>query len=132
MSILKDRIRPLDPSSLQKFLEPDGGAETEVRRPEPLATAQISIAENDPASHRPDLPLGETSFELASRGGYVRTVTGTVAYLDKDAQTYLVSRLNGDGQLLRVPLRDITSAHATAVGDRSPSEHDVEGFGTTS
>ena len=29
MSILKDRIRPLDPSSLQEFLEPDGGAEVE-------------------------------------------------------------------------------------------------------
>ena len=27
MSIVKDRIRPLDPSSLQEFLEPDGGAE---------------------------------------------------------------------------------------------------------
>ena len=29
MSIVKDRIRPLDPSSLQEFLEPDGGAEVE-------------------------------------------------------------------------------------------------------
>ncbi len=29
MSILKDRIRPLDPSSLQEFLEPNGGAEVE-------------------------------------------------------------------------------------------------------
>jgi hypothetical protein len=130
MSILKDRIRPLDPSSLQKFLEPDGGAETEVRTAEPLATAQITTAENDRASHRPDLPLGETSFELASRGGYVRTVTGTVAYLDDDAQTYMVSRLNGDGELLRVPLRDITSSHVTATNGQPRSDQDAEGLGT--
>ena len=29
MSIVKDRIRPLDPSSLQEFLEPDGRAQVE-------------------------------------------------------------------------------------------------------
>jgi len=59
--------------------------------------------------------LGRTSFELGSRGGYVRTVTGTVAYLDEEAETYMLLRGNGDGGLLRVPLRDITSAHETAL-----------------
>ena len=41
-------------------------------------------------------------------------MTGTVAYLDEDAQTYMVLRGNSDGELVRVPLRDITSAHETA------------------
>jgi hypothetical protein len=30
---------------------------------------------------------GKVSFELESRGGYHRTVTGTIAYLDDEAQT---------------------------------------------
>jgi hypothetical protein len=62
---------------------------------------------------RPAAPLdprtvsGErkTSFEVESRGGYRRTVTGTIAYLDDEAQTYMV--LTSDGALIRVPLRDI-------------------------
>jgi hypothetical protein len=32
-------------------------------------------------------------------------VTGTIAYLDDEAQTYMV--LTSDGALIRVPLRDI-------------------------
>jgi hypothetical protein len=40
--------------------------------------------------------------------------------------------LGGDGELLRVPLRDITSTHETAMneGDRLHSGHDKEGLGT--
>ena len=74
-------------------------------------------------------PRGKISFELASRGGYVRTVTGTVAYLDEQAETYMVL---ADGELLRVPLRDITARHeetATGRSDGSP-ERDAEGLGT--
>jgi hypothetical protein len=73
---------------------------------------------------------GRTSFELASRGGYARTVTGRVAYLDEDAQTYMVL---GDGdEMLRVPLRDITSTREIAVSesDRPESGRDAEGLGT--
>jgi hypothetical protein len=73
---------------------------------------------------------GKTSFELASRGGYARTVTGRVAYLDEDAQTYMVL---GDGdELLRVPLRDITSSRETTANesDRLHSD-DAEGLGTS-
>jgi len=47
----------------------------------------------------------EVSFELESPGGYRRTVTGTIAYLDDEAQTYMVRA--PDGALIRVPLRDI-------------------------
>jgi len=99
MSILKDRIRPLDPSANQEFLEPDHEAEGQGGTPAPSA--------------HPHIPAGRTKFELESRGGYLRTVTGTVAYLDEDAETYMVLRGNGDGQLVRVPLRDIRSAHET-------------------
>jgi hypothetical protein len=45
------------------------------------------------------------SFEVQSPGGYRRTVTGTIAYLDEEAQTYMVCA--PDGTLIRVPLRDI-------------------------
>ena len=72
---------------------------------------------------------GKTSFELASRGGYARTVTGWVAYLDEQAETYMVL---ADDELLRVPLRDITARHeVAAIGgiDRSP-DGDAEGLGT--
>jgi hypothetical protein len=44
-------------------------------------------------------------FELESPGGYRRTVAGTIAYLDAEAQTYMVRA--PDGALIRVPLRDI-------------------------
>jgi hypothetical protein len=62
---------------------------------------------------RPAAPLGprtvsverKVSFEVESRGGYRRSVTGTIAYLDDEAQTYVV--LTSDGALIRVPLRDI-------------------------
>jgi hypothetical protein len=47
----------------------------------------------------------EVSFELQSPGGYRRTVTGTIAYLDDEAKTYMVRAL--DGELIRVPLRDV-------------------------
>jgi hypothetical protein len=47
----------------------------------------------------------EVSFELESPGGYRRRVTGTIAYLDDEAQAYMV--LASDGALIRVPIRDI-------------------------
>jgi hypothetical protein len=50
----------------------------------------------------------ECSFEVASRGGFARTVVGRLAYFDEEAQTYMV--LTRDGTLARVPLRDITSS----------------------
>jgi hypothetical protein len=55
MSIVKDRIRPLDPSSLQEFLEPDGGAEIE-RRGTPSEAEEKSLGD-DVAPH---VPLGST------------------------------------------------------------------------
>jgi hypothetical protein len=70
---------------------------------------------------RPAVPLDpptapqerEVSFELESPGGYRRTVTGTIAYLDDEAQTYMV--LATDGALSRVPLRDVTKSIESAA-----------------
>jgi hypothetical protein len=96
-------------------------------------TAAMRVPWNDPADDvRAVLRArtGKTSFELASRGGYARTVTGRVAYLDKEAQTYMV--LGHGDELLRVPLRDITSRReemAPGEADR-PFERDAEGLGT--
>ena len=55
----------------------------------------------------------ERAFEVASRGGYARTVVGRLAYFDEEAQTYMV--LTRDGTLVRVPLRDITSSHGVPL-----------------
>jgi hypothetical protein len=57
-------------------------------------------------------------------------VTGTVAYLDEEADTYMVLRGNGDSQLLRVPLRDITSARETTTGSPLDLGRDLEGLGS--
>ncbi|HEY8235189.1 MAG TPA: hypothetical protein VIF85_01015 [Gaiellaceae bacterium] len=61
--------------------------------------------------------LPETSFEVESRGGYARTVVGRVAYLDHEAQTYMV--LTRAGTLVRVPLRDIRSASSAVTSGRA-------------
>jgi hypothetical protein len=52
------------------------------------------------------------SFDLESPGGYARTVTGTVAFLDREAETYMV--LAPNGALVRVPLRDVKATRGIA------------------
>jgi hypothetical protein len=121
MTILDDPVRTLDRSPLE-LAEPEPETDAHAERPEPLGDLYR------PALRSPG-PEGKISFELASRGGYVRNVTGTVAYLDEEAETYMV--LAG-GELLRVPLRDITGRHevkATGEIDRS-RDRDAEGLGT--
>lgn len=94
MSVLQDPVRPLHPSSQQELTESGREAEAEGGGSEPLGDQPL------PRSSRPEPPRepgdsvraalrargpkGKTSFELASRGGYARTVTGTVAHLDED------------------------------------------------
>lgn len=75
---------------------------------------------------RRHLVEADETFELASRGGHTRTVTGTVAYLDEEAQTYLVLV---DGQLERVPLRDIVTTDGAATHVEE-SRNDGQGLGT--
>ena len=60
-----------------------------------------------PRETAPESRPPKRSFDLESRGGYSRTVVGTVAYLDGEAQTYMV--WTDAGKLVRVPLREITS-----------------------
>ena len=69
MTILKDPVRPFDPA-----------AQLEIRVPEPRPGDAVL------AAMRPRASRGKTSFELASRGGYVRTVTGTIAFHDVQAE----------------------------------------------
>ena len=75
---------------------------------------------------------GESSYELESHRGFARTVTGTVAYLDEEAQTFMVREPGG--AMSRVPLRDITDTTAnpgTPVNDRDREPvSDHEGLGT--
>lgn len=79
--------------------EPNGGSGP-VQPAAPLDPPQDASSESQSA---------ERSFEVESRGGYARTIVGRVAYLDNEAQTYMV--LTRDWMLIRVPLRDITSSH---------------------
>jgi hypothetical protein len=52
----------------------------------------------------------QLSVEVQSPGGHLRTITGTIAYFDEEAQTYMVHGL--DGALIRVPVRAITKTFA--------------------
>ena len=97
-----------------------------------MKTLHEPVRSSDPADEVRDAsrargPRGKTSFQLTSRGGYVRTVTGTVAFLDAEAETYMVL---ADGELLRVPIRDITSLHEESGEPDGSSERDAEGLGT--
>ena len=84
-------------------------------------------ANGDRAAPRRPEPIGWTTFELESRGGYARTVTGLVAYLDDAAETYIV--LGRDGGLRRVPVREIMSSRDASDGPRALRGHDTAGFG---
>jgi hypothetical protein len=75
-----------------------------------------TLTEEILAAFRADALSGTASFELESRGGYARTVTGTVAYLDEEAETFLVHASGGD--IERVPLRDITSSPVVTASVR--------------
>lgn len=76
----------------------------------PAGTPVQPAAPSDPPRETaPESRPPKRSFDLESRGGYSRTVVGTVAYLDGEAQTYMV--WTDAGKLVRVPLREITSEH---------------------
>jgi hypothetical protein len=131
-----DPVRPWDRPPRPALPEDDAGDERRTLPPLRDELRPRPAMRVPPAAPADDVRTalrahgGKTSFELASRGGYVRTVTGIVAYLDEDAQTYMV--LGDDDELLRVPLRDITSSRESAMndGDRLGSRRDAEGIGT--
>ncbi|HEX5937974.1 MAG TPA: hypothetical protein VFZ75_09850 [Actinomycetota bacterium] len=131
-----DPVRPLDRPAQPAL--PEGDSVGEPRTLPPLrdelprrpAMRVPSAAPADDVRTALRAHGGKTTFELASRGGYARTVTGIVAYVDEEAQTYMV--LGDDDELLRVPLREITSSRESPMndGDRPGSRRDAEGLGT--
>ena len=95
-----------------------------------LREASRTLAEEILAGFRAGYWKGENSFDLESHGGYARTVTGTIAYLDEEAQTFMV--LTREGELARVPLRDIFSTRGTPLEEHRhqwPGTDD-DGIGT--
>jgi len=88
-----------------------------VRIEAPKRSPVMPVSPLDPSWDDASEPRSrERSFEVASRGGFGRTVVGRLAYFDDEAQTYMV--LTRDEVLVRVPLRDITSS--TGVPRRGP------------
>jgi hypothetical protein len=88
-----------------------------VRIEAPKRSPVMPVSPLDPSWDDASEPRSrERSFEVASRGGFARTVVGRLAYFDDEAQTYMV--LTRDEVLVRVPLRDITSS--TGVPRRGP------------
>jgi hypothetical protein len=143
MTILKDPVRPFDPSPQLELPETEQQAGAHTTRPAsplrhlgdrplPRSTPAPSPrpAEDVRTTMRPRHPR-KTSFELASPGGYLRKVTGSIAYLDEEADTYMVL---AHGELVRVPLRDITARHEEMpIGEIDRSSHaDADGLGTGS
>jgi len=121
ITTLQDPTLDRDPASRHAFPEILGDAE--LRAPRTLAEELLA------SFHSGQVAPG-TTFELASHGGYARSVTGTVSYLDEEAQTFMVR--DGDGDLIRVPLRDVTSTRCEGLseGDRQLLGRDVAGLGT--
>jgi hypothetical protein len=88
-----------------------------VRIEAPKRSPVMPVSPLDPSWDDASEPRSrERSCEVASRGGFARTVVGRLAYFDDEAQTYMV--LTRDEVLVRVPLRDITSS--TGVPRRGP------------
>ena len=91
--IMKDPVLPQDPRHV-------------LRTPlEPVRT----LAEEILARLGSVSSTGSLSFDVESHGGYARTVEGVIAYHDEEAETFMVQVHSGE--LVRVPVRDITSAH---------------------
>lgn len=131
--------QPRDPSSVQSLPVPDYKAEADRGRLRLVGDQQLrggsqltpprTLAEEILAGFRAGYWKGENTFDLASHGGYARSVTGTIAYLDEQAETFMVC--TRDGEMARVPLRDVVSTRGTPqqefrhLGD----EPDDEGLG---
>ncbi len=95
---LQDPTRERDPSSRHAF--PDLVVEPELR-------ASPTLAEDLIARYGAGEAATEISFEVESHGGHLRTVTGTIEYLDEEAETFMMRE---DDRRLRVPIRDVRSA----------------------
>lgn len=131
--------QPRDPSSVPSLPEPDYEAEADLGRLKLVGDQQLrggsqltpprTLAEEILSGFQAGYWKGENTFDLASHGGYARTVTGTIAYLDKPAETFMVC--TQDGEMARVPLRDVVSTRGTRQEDprQLGDEPDDEGLG---
>jgi hypothetical protein len=134
MALMQDPILPQRRTSAPDY-ETEADQGRLKLRGDPLRTSSElspprTLAEEILAGFRADEVVNETSFELESPGGHARTVTGTIAYLDEQAHTFMVRE--PDWALSRVPLRDITSTHVAATGERDRlrlSYGNVDGLG---
>jgi hypothetical protein len=130
---------PRDSFSVHSRPEPDYDAEADRERLKLVGDQQLrrwsqltpprTLAEEILAGFRAGYWRGENSFDLASHGGYARTVTGRVAYLDDQAETFMV--LTRDGEMARVPARDVVAARGTPQEEHRQlgDEADDEGLG---
>lgn len=115
---LQDPILERDQGARHAFPEVHG---------EVTLRATPTLAEDLLVSFRKGELDSATAFELTSHGGYARAVTGTITYLDMEANTFMVR--SSDGDLMRVPLRDVTSAHPVAATDRRQDARSLGSFG---
>jgi hypothetical protein len=122
MALIVQAAAPLgDYSSPQSLPGPDYEAEAEQGRLKLIGDQQLqrwsqlnpprTLAEEILAGFRAGYWKGENSYDLESPGGHVRTVTGAIAYLDEQAETFIV--VTADGQMARVPLRDVVATRGT-------------------
>lgn len=137
--IVQDAATPRDPFSGQSLSGPDHGSEVDRRRLELVGDeahrrcSQLipprTLAEEILAGFRAGYWIGENSFDVSSHGGYARTVTGTIEYLDDEAETFMVR--TREGEIVRVPLRDVVSTRGTPQQEcrQLGDEPDDEGLG---
>lgn len=130
--ILQDAGHPQSPpsSSTQRRPAPDFEAEAvrgrlelggdELDRMAFGRNERRTLGDEIAAASRAKETAGPMSYELRSHGGYAHVVTGIVAYLDEEAQTYMVRA--SDGELCRVPIRDIHAVRAIPGGH---DDHDL-------
>ena len=103
------------PAVLQDPVLPEPSTPAPTRQPmlppvDPAAPRSVDLRK-EPGQTRTHCAGDVVSFDLESPGGYARTVNGTVAFLDREAETYLV--LAPNGELMRVPLREIKATRGT-------------------
>jgi hypothetical protein len=112
-------------------------SDSRFRAPVPLQMLQPIVitprlaaepAGDDPNNGRFAQAEGGTCFDLESPGGYLRTVTGTVAFFDREAETYMVQEHGG--ALRRVPVREIKATRGATRSALASGSGEADDDGT--
>jgi hypothetical protein len=101
-----------------------GPIEAQTSSPVQPATRWMPRGTPQPGSRSP-----ERSFEVESRGGYARTVVGRVAYLDDEAQTYMVLTRDGCSSGFRCEISRARTAFRRPHRSRRSAAADISGRG---